>query len=308
LSGDGPNGVAGRLGPLPPRTAFSVRIRDHDTGRVVRWSADAADETDVGNPTGTSALSVVAPLGTAIAATNAFRGAPADESARMCAALVVREMRGRLRFCDRYVDSAPAGDVVGGGAALAGAISQDLGSAVSLVQGASFARLHITRMRVELSIARGLHVATMRSVSMRRRVRPGQRVLIRLRARRYRGRLETFVFRLRIPHRLRPGRRILVLAGPASDSADLEEVLAGVLGGGSGEMAPPDVSAPGGQPASRAQVTKAIRDLSRYDGVSAIFPSLAPKVAGGRKGRPVWRDQVDRITGALKVKLRVLKR
>jgi hypothetical protein len=304
LTGDGPNAVAGLLGPRPPRTAFSVRIRDRDTGRVTRAAADVADETDVGNPNGFPPLQTVASLGTAIASSNALRGAPSDESARMCASLSVREIRRKLRLCNRYVDSGPAAPELGGGTALAAAFTEDLLSAVTTVQGATFAPLHVTRMHVELSMWRGLRQAFMRSASVPKRVRPGQRIVVRLHARRFRGRPETYAFAVRIPAALEPGRRIMVLAGPASDSGDLTDVLAGVLGGAGG-MGAEELSAPVQTPAG---IAAAVRRLSRFDGVSVIFPSLPSRDGGARPGRPAFRDAEDRITGALKVPLRVVKR
>src|SRR3954469_13921875 len=62
LTADGPNGVAGRLGALPPRTPVRVLVRDGDTGHQEGVSTQVADESAVDMPSGTSGLSLIAPM------------------------------------------------------------------------------------------------------------------------------------------------------------------------------------------------------------------------------------------------------
>src|SRR3954452_17456919 len=62
LTADGPNGVAGRLGALPPRTLVRMLVRDGDTQHQEGVTTQVADETGVDMPSGTSGLSLVAPM------------------------------------------------------------------------------------------------------------------------------------------------------------------------------------------------------------------------------------------------------
>src|SRR3954469_7376314 len=62
LSADGPNGVAGRTGALPPRIPVRILVKDADTGHQEGVSTQVADETDVDMPSGTSSLSLIAPM------------------------------------------------------------------------------------------------------------------------------------------------------------------------------------------------------------------------------------------------------
>src|SRR4051794_32304499 len=68
LTADGPNGVAGRLGALPPRIPVRILVRDGDTGEQQGLSSQVADETAVDMPSGASGLSLVAPMALAQAA------------------------------------------------------------------------------------------------------------------------------------------------------------------------------------------------------------------------------------------------
>ena len=87
LTGDGPNAdrrdARDRAARDPRRAA---RPRPRHEARALAAHA-VADETDLGDPDGTSPLTLIAGLGTASVGTSAFRGAPADQSGKVCARL-----------------------------------------------------------------------------------------------------------------------------------------------------------------------------------------------------------------------------
>lgn len=261
LSNDAPAGVVGRVGPTPPTTTVAVTVRDRDRGRTVRQRTAVADEVAVGDPTGPGTLGVLAPLALAQAVTAAFDGAPARESGRLCVRVEVRRVRRPLRACNRYVVNAPA---VSGVPALATAMGNDLASALSPIESATFAPLSIAAVRVDAAIERGLRLATLRGVRGPRAVRRGQRVRLRLRVRPFQGRIRTVPLDVRIPRDAPLGVRQLQLAGTALDEVSeggdaLELVLdfgsAGAVGGDG--------------PQSLADVRRAVARTERYDGLRA---------------------------------------
>lgn len=292
LSGDGPNAVAGTVGALPPSTLFTARVRDADTGHVTTGAARIADETDVGNPLGDSVLDLVAVGGTSSLLTRAFAGAPAAETGRMCAHFRLREVKAPITFCNRYVGSGVVSADVP--AVVPGAAADDLAAAIGLVAAPDFSTFHVTRLRVDVSLARGLHQAFIRSASGPHSAARGARIRVTLRLRRYHGAAEVKHVRVRVPRTLRPGMHRLVLAGPANDSGDLTDVLAQILGA---EGSAPD-STDASTPTTRAGLAHAIRALARYDGVSALFGNY-------KTGAHVLRDPSERISGAAVLHLHV---
>lgn len=290
LSADGPNAVAGTVGGTPAFTAFTVRVRDADTGRVLTAASRVADETDVGSPLGDSLLDLVAAGGTASLVDRAYRGEPASQTGRMCATITIRELSRPVGFCNRYVGT--GGAASGGSPLVSGALSGDLTSVLSLVGGVDFAALHVTRVHVDVTIARGRHEAFIRSVRAPRVVRRGRRVRVTLHLQRYRGAAETRRVRVRIPRHAKPGRRRLVLAGPADDSGgDLGAIFQILLGGGA-------IPTGGGGPASKPKLVHAIRAVGRYDGVSAL-------IGHSRTRQRVLRDPAERISGVASTIIRI---
>jgi hypothetical protein len=146
-----------------------------------------------------------------------------------------------------------------------------------------------------VTLRRGLRQAFIRSVSLPRRVRRGQRVRVRLHLQVVRGRHITRSFRLRIPASMRSGRRHLSFRG--RDVDDPESDLFGALvetitigdddaGGGAGD--------PGAR--SLDALARRVRGVARYDGVTVR--------AGGRRMR-AYRDPDLRISGQGSVAVRV---
>ena len=119
LSSDTPNAVIGQLGAAPAMVPIDVVAHDLDTGSTLTQRTQVADETDVGLPLGSSLVELVAPLAIAQAATQVYNGPPASESGRMCLTVMVREVRGPLRFCNRYVSTGTSGAGMGVPPALA---------------------------------------------------------------------------------------------------------------------------------------------------------------------------------------------
>jgi hypothetical protein len=146
-----------------------------------------------------------------------------------------------------------------------------------------------------VKLRRGLRQAFIRSVSMPRRVRRGQRVRVRLHLQVVRGRHITRSFRLRIPHSMRPGRRQLSFLG--HDVDDPESDLFGALietitiGGD-------DPGAGAGDPGARSldALARRVHDVARYDGVT---------VRAGGRGRRAYRDADLRISGRGSATVRV---
>ena len=85
----------------------------------------------------------------------------------------------------------------------------------------------MTEFAARVKLRRGLRQAFIRSVTMPRRVRRGQRVRVRLNLQVVRGPRITRSFRLRIPGSVRSGRRRLAFTG--HDVDDPESDLFGAL-------------------------------------------------------------------------------
>ena len=135
----------------------------------------------------------------------------------------------------------------------------------------------MTEFSARVKLRRGLRQAFIRSVSMPRRVRRGQRVRVRLGLQVVRGPKITRSFRMRIPGSMRPGRRQVSFLGHDVDDPDSD--LFGALietitiGGEDGDDG-------GGDPGARSldALARRVRDVARYDGVTVR--------AGGRRGAP----------------------
>ena len=153
ITSDGPNAVAGILGAPPPSFALRVTAKDLDTGKVRSTVTRIADEGDVGQPSGGSALSVAAAAAAADAAEAILEGAPARQSGELCVKVTLREMRTPLRVCNSYAIDGTTRN------ALAGPAASDVAAAVSVIESYRFGTLHPTAMEVALRVRRGLRHA-----------------------------------------------------------------------------------------------------------------------------------------------------
>jgi len=288
LTADTPNAVIGTVGPTPPMIPVDVTARDLDTGGALTLHTMAADETDVGMPLGSSLVSLIAPLEVGEAATEIYNGAPANQSGRMCLTVTVREIRGALHFCNRYVGTGMPGDGTNGPPALATAASSDVGTALGLIDQVQFASLHVTHVSAQIDAERGLREATIVSARAPTRVRRGQLVRVRVRIRAYLGALKQISFTIRIP---RDASGMLVAriesappAGQAVSPAALANALTQAL---TGSLTPPGMAAP---PRTIAALREAFSGVGVYDGLELKIKN--------DETRHVYRDPQLLITGS----------
>jgi hypothetical protein len=257
-----------------------------------------ADETAVDNPSGTSALSLVAPLAVTQTASGVLGSAPGKLAGTMCARLVIREVEDPLRICNRYVTAASGGGFFGFGNAVASTAADDLGAALTLIDQFDPAALHVTKVSAQLQVRRGSGMAQLRDVSMPRRVSPGQRVRVRLLIQPRRAAAVRRTFTLRIPRSIRPGSQRLVFRGSQPDTeAGLDEFFLSSPAAGQAARG----RAQAAQRASKdelAMLAAEIAQISRYDGVTVRFRSTGEM-------RPAYRDRRLRIEGRASARITV---
>jgi hypothetical protein len=289
VSSDTPNAVIGEVGPPPTSVPVDVTVRDLDTRTSLALDTLVADETDVGLPLGTSQVDAIAPLEVAQAATQIYDGPPAAESGHMCLRIYLRESRGPLGFCNRYVGTGVPGDSGATPPELAGAAGADVATAFGDLEQVDFAALHVTHVTADLSAQRGLAEAAIVGARAPKRVHPGQVVRVRLLVRIFRGRLRTFTFPLRIPAHAN-GPLLVTLRGPAAPAgpSPASQSLAGALAGALSSSSSPE-STGAATISSLAELRVAIAGIASYDGLYASVP--------GRGKRPVYRNPALLITG-----------
>ena len=237
LSNDAFAAVVGTVGALPRSTTVRAIGTDHDTGFKRQVLTNVADETDVDNPTGFSPLGTIGPLAIAQATGGTMRSAPGRLTGRMCLRITFAERPKRpARFCNRYVSSSivdpsgPLGNPIGFSAAI------DASTAFSLIELFTGPTPHVSKVHAEVEVRRGERVAFLRRVRAPRRVRPGQRITLRVTMQRLRGGNFTRRYRVNLPGGLKPGRRTLRLTGAEQDSGD-EDLLDILFGRGGREAA-----------------------------------------------------------------------
>ncbi len=298
LTSDTPNAVVGLVGAPPPMVPVDVIAHDLDTGSTLTQQTQVADETDVGFPLGSSLVGLVTPLAIAQAATQVYDGPPASESGRMCLTVTVREIRGPLRFCNRYVSTG----VPGGGAdippALALSASIDATTSLGLIDQVQFAALHVTHVVAQIDAQRGLREATILSAQAPTHVTAGRQAEVRLRVQLYRAQQRTIAFKVRIPGAAR-GRLVAKIdnasssAGAGGAASALTSALTVALSGNGSSGGP----APSQAPASIRALRKAFAGIATYDGLELSF--------AGRKPSHAYRDPTLLINGEAKVVFQV---
>jgi hypothetical protein len=286
ITSDTPNAVIGALGMQPGLIPVNVSARDLDSGRVFNEQTQVADETDVGFPLGTSVLDMVAPLAVGQAAIDVFDGPPASESGTMCLRVDLREHSTALRFCNRYVGIGAPGDGAQGPPEVSAGATNDVMSALSLLDSVQFATLHVTSVTASIRAQRGLAEAKILGAHAPLRVRPGQRVTARVAIQLYRGQMRTIAVPLQIPRHARGILAVTITGAPAplpplAGGGSLGSVLGLLLGGG---------PASGSAPSSLAALRKAFAAIPSYDGVAVRFGHGTPRHA--------YRDPELLITGS----------
>ncbi|MGI8623170.1 MAG: hypothetical protein ACR2NB_06710 [Solirubrobacteraceae bacterium] len=285
LTDDGFDAVAGRVGPLPPLTRVGVHAEDLDRHVQSDTEVTVPDETDLGNPTGLSALGFVAPIAVSQGATGVLGGAPQRLAARGCLQVVLRERRRPLGFCNRYVadGTTPSDGPESNPAALAAGTDASL--ALSLLDAYKGEPVHVTQVSARVSETRAQRQAYLRSVKLPRRIRRGATVPGRLTVQVVHGPRRTIPFRWRVPTSLPTGRRTLQLRGPDPDS-----------GGGFFDTITIDLGCGGGSsdsegPRSLEALRRSFSAVGRYDGIRL------------KSGPRVYLDSTYRIGGQAKAKV-----
>jgi hypothetical protein len=284
VTDDGPNAVVGRTGALPPTIPVRIYTKDADRGIERDMLVKVADETGVGNPTGISNLSFIAPLAVGEGATDVLGAAPLRVAGNMCFQAVVKELKDPLRFCNRYVSDGTVGSFDGSvGNLVALAAGTDATGALSLFDTYKGNPLHITEVSARISLTRDQRQAYLRGIDLPRHVTVGREVRGRLHVKLVRGPNRTIRFRWRVPLRLKKGTHRLTFVGSDPDgSEDLFDTITLVLGDDGGTT---DTEGP----RSAKQIAAAFRAFHRYDG-------LRLKGLGVR----VYRDPRYRIGGTAK--------
>jgi SpoIVB peptidase S55 len=270
--------VAGTIGAEPPSVPLKVVARGEGAKRVVLESR-LADERALGYGAG---LSVVAPL----AASQALEGltrSVGPVTFSICLRFRVRELRRAMGFCNPYfaVDRAMA----------------DLREAGDLVDSFDLAPLHIEGAELRVHARPGVTEDVLVDADAPRRVRPGQRVPLRLAVQRRRGGRRAISGSLRVPGSLRPGRHTILLAGQgqrfSSEEAlmgEFEAIVIEIVDEGDGE---PEARSP-------RELAHALRRIHRPLGIEA-------RLKRRRLGLVVRSSDVS-YAGSVPLTLRVLRR
>jgi hypothetical protein len=290
ISNDERDAVSGRTGALPPTVPVRVFANDLDTGRSSVTGVRAADESRIGLPEGASPVTFVGPLAVTEAAASLLRSAPGRLTAQVCVQISLGGLPRPVRFCNRYVSAFPADeDFVGTANTVAARASQDVFDALARIDDYQGSPPRIGEVAVRMDIRRGEQRAFLRSVKLPRRVRPGRRVRARVTMRRVRGGIIRRSYRMRIPRELRRGERVLRFTGSDVDIAEdglLGAIIIDGIDDGAGDPGPRNLRA----------LAKGIRRLERYDGV---------RVSARGNRRRAFRDRDLRISGRATARVRV---
>jgi hypothetical protein len=294
LGNDATNAVAGRVGALPHTVAVHVLARDEDAGQDATVDVKVADEAAVDLPSGGSWTSSVAPLAILQAASDVLGSSPSRVTGDMCARIEITELKKPMRFCNRYVSTASeqADDGSAINAVVSGAAS-DLASALGDIDAYTGQPPHVNRVSVLLKLRRTAEQAFMRRISAPRRVRPGQRIRVRVSLQRVRGARMERTYSVRIPRTARPGRLRLLLVGRDADAGD-SGLTTIIIGDDSG-------TSEGGDPGPKTlrALARRVSSLGRFDGVT---------LHTGKASSHAFRDDGMRISGHAEVTVRVVRR
>jgi hypothetical protein len=293
FSNDAFSAVVGSVGAVPRTTLLRATGTDHDTGAEKTVETRIADETDIDNPTGFSALNAVGPLAIAQAAGGAMRSAPGRLTGRMCLKITFAERPKRpARFCNRYVSSSLFDPLSGAlGNPIAVNAATDAQTAFTLIDMYEGRPPHVATVTSDVDIRRGERVAFLRGVKAPKRVKPGRMATLRVRMQRLRGGMFTRRYRVRIPNAVRPGRRTLKLSGFRGESFD-EDLLAILFGIEDEEEEEP-------RPSRLTDLIRVISALGRWDGVEL-------RLAGAEKR--AFRDDDLVITGRARTAVRIVRK
>jgi hypothetical protein len=297
LTNDAPSAVVGRLGALPDRFPLRVSATDLDSGKVVHENVEIADETAVGQPTGTSSLTQVGPVAVAQAAYEILRGSPARQSGEMCVRITIRERKAPLRFCNTYVGGSPSSP--------AGPLVADFAAGAGLLDAYNFGTLHVTSAAVSLKLRRDLRQAYILAAAGPTTVRRGSDATFRVLAQRVRGAKFTKTINVHIPRYLKAGTHILTLTGTAADanagSGDAQD-LASTFTITLGDQSEQSDDDPG--PRDLPALAQTFAGIAREDGVTASFRDPGDSTGDSATSEiEVLRDPQLRISGSTRLRV-----
>lgn len=274
LTNDGISAVAGRIGAAPPTIPMTVYARDLASKRTRTVRMNVADERtyQLG-----SRLRLASELGLATSIVDVLRAAPARMTLRTCLEVRVRQAKRPLGYCNRYFNPSDA--------------FFDLADAMQMVNGYRFGPLDIRDVSIRTGVRAGVREAFIVRADAPRRVRPGQRIQIRLRLQRSRAGRFGMSFPYRVPKAVAPGRRTLTIRGTGAGGFNLAEIFSMIFSGGGANRPARSV----GELAAR------LADMGGADGIRA---TLARK---GR-GRVVHTTGELRVRGKVEIPLTVRKR
>src|SRR3954469_13771043 len=295
ISNDASAAVVGRMGAPAPTVPVRIFSEDADTGKHDTLATSVVDETDAGTPTGSFALSFVAPLARAQGASEVLRSAPGKLIGSVCIRIGVRERRQPFRICNRYASALAPSDPEAGANIVAAGGACDALAALSEIDEYKPRALHVTGFTAGVQLHRGLRQAFLRRVDLPRRVRAGRRVRARFHLQVVRGPRVTRTARIRIPGGLSRGRHRLTFTGHDVDDPDSDLFGALIDTFTIGDEDPGDGAGSEGA-RSLAQLSRRIKRIQRYDGVRLR--------AGGRAAR-AYRDPLLRISGRTSQTVRV---
>jgi hypothetical protein len=283
ISSDGFSAVAGRIGALPHTVPITAIARDEDSGKVNTVTTNAADEAAVDLPSGGAWTSAIAPLAVAQSVSGVLGSTPSRLTGEMCARISLAEVEKPLRFCNRYVSSSGGQSDDGGAsnAVLSGA-ANDLGSALTTIDDYTGKPPRVTGVSVLLKVHRGADQAFMRSISLPKRVRPGQRVRVKVALQRVRGDKLTRTYTMRIPRDTRSGTQKVQLVGQDADQG--ENAFTTII------LGDEDDGSEGGDPGATTldELADQVKATARYDGVDLRI---------GRTRGEAFRDKDFRVSG-----------
>ena len=271
--------IAGRFGSFPRTIPFTVDVSDDGTDRAARLHSRVSDERHLELGSG---LDLVGTLSLAQALNETLGSSPPRMSTSMCLRVKIAERKRPLGFCDDYQEGFGPFD--------------DLSAALALVDLFKFGTITPTDVSLRARVRRGVREAFILRARAPRRVRPGQRIRVRLLVQNRRGARQRLAFRMRVPRSLRPGRRVLTLRGvvPLSIREGADEGFEIVLeegGGPSDEAGPPSIDSLAAQ----------IAAIGRPDGLRATFSRSG-------RGRVVLGSSRLLLRGKVRVPVRVLKK
>jgi hypothetical protein len=249
--------VAGSVGASPPGIPLRAIARARSGGGSVSLLSRLADERPLGLGAG---MSLVAPLAGWEALVRLL-GDVGPVTLTMCFRVKLAGRRSPLGFCNRYFDGFRTMD--------------DLERAGRLVDGFDLPPPQVERVTISMRARRGVTTDVLLSARAPRRVRPGQRIRVRLVvARRGDGR-RRLSFPLRVPRGLRPGEHTLVLAGTGGSGTEEQLLLAF-------EEAL-DIETPAAGPTTLRELSGDLAAIHRDQGIQARF-RRGPKLLALRSG------------------------